>query len=235
MSNPQLNKVGKNWDITASRVYSNSNTNLTLDASGNASVFLKTNGTTKLTIDGAGLTTFGTLGSYNPSTNFFTATKFVGDLSGNATNVYVDNSSLSNITYYPTFASTFNSNVLLKADTDYTYNPSTNILSVPTINATSGFQKGATAIVSMVFGSISFSPSGSTTPTSYTITMPSGCDCFNLVSWNPVAGVNNYLTIYDWSLGPWSGPLAANQIRITAALGNGVHLENFEIRFYWRI
>lgn len=44
MSNPQLNKVGKNWDITASRVYSNSNTNLTLDASGNSSLFIKTNG-----------------------------------------------------------------------------------------------------------------------------------------------------------------------------------------------
>jgi len=177
MSNLKLTSSSQNWEISAARIY-NPNSSLTLDASGNYSLLLKTNGTNRLTIDGTGLITFGTLGSYNPSTN---------------------------------------------------------VLSAPTINATSEFQKGATAIVSMVFGSISFSPSGSTTPTSYTITMPSGCDCFNLVSWNPVAGVNNYLTIYDWSLGPWSGPLAANQIRITAALGNGVHLENFEIRFYWRI
>jgi len=54
MSNPQLNKIGKNWDITASRVYSNSNTNLTLDGSGNSNLILKTNGTTRINLDGAG-------------------------------------------------------------------------------------------------------------------------------------------------------------------------------------
>ena len=73
------------------------------------------------------------------------------------------------------------------------------------------------------------------TPASYIITMPSGCDNGTIVSWNPYAGVNNYLTIYDWSLGDWSGVLLPNQIRITAALGNGVHLQAFNIRFYWRI
>ena len=85
MSNPQLNKIVKNWDITASRVYSNPDTNLNLDASGNSSLILKTNGSNRLTINGAGLITFGTLGSYDTATNFFTGTKFVGDCSGNST------------------------------------------------------------------------------------------------------------------------------------------------------
>jgi hypothetical protein len=175
MSNLKLTSSSQNWEISGARIY-NPNSSLTLDASGNYSLLLKTNGTNRLTISGAGLITFGTLGSYNPSTN---------------------------------------------------------VLSAPTVNATTGFQKGATGIVSMVYGDISLT--ASTTITQYTLTMPSGCDCYNLVSWNPVAAVNNYLTIYNWSLGPWSGPLAANQMLITAALGNGVHLEPFTIRFYWRI
>lgn len=242
MSNLQLT-TEKNWNIFAERLY-NTNNSLTLDASGNYSLLLKTNGTNRLTIGGTGLITFGTSGTYNPSTDYFTATKFIGDLSGNAvsssisgntSNIYAASTPLLNASYYPTFVLAYDSYVGIRIDTDYTYNPSTNVLSVPTINATSGFQKGATGIVSMVYGDISFYVSGSTTITSYTLTMPSGCDCYNLVSWNPVAAINNYLTIYDWSLGPWSGPLAANQIRITASLGNGVHLENFTMRFYWRI
>jgi hypothetical protein len=133
MSNPQLNKVGKNWDITAARVYSNSNTNLTLDASGNSSLILKTNGTNRLTIDGAGLTTFGTLGSYDPATNFFTATKFVGDLSGNATNstsITITDTNTAG-TFYPTFVSAAGASQTLRADittTPLTYNPNTGML-----------------------------------------------------------------------------------------------------------
>jgi len=58
MSNPQFNKTGIDWDITASRVYSDSNKNLTLDASGNSSLILKTNGTSRLSIDSSGFSTF---------------------------------------------------------------------------------------------------------------------------------------------------------------------------------
>ena len=43
MSNSQFNKTGIDWDITAYKVYSNPNTNLTLDASGNASLYINTN------------------------------------------------------------------------------------------------------------------------------------------------------------------------------------------------
>jgi len=87
MSTSDFNTNNLNWKVYCSNIQTNSGQNLTLDASGNSSVVFKTNGTNRLTINQAGLITFGTLGSYDPSTNFFTATKFVGDLSGNTINI----------------------------------------------------------------------------------------------------------------------------------------------------
>jgi hypothetical protein len=144
MSNPQLNKVGKNWDITAARVYSNSNTNLTLDASGNSSLILKTNGTNRLTINGTGLITFGTLGSYNPATNSITATTFIGDLSGNATNstsITITDTNTAG-TFYPTFVSAAGASQTLRADittTPLTYNPNTGMLTTTQFTTTGSY------------------------------------------------------------------------------------------------
>jgi hypothetical protein len=43
-----------NWYVRASNIFSNYNTNLTLDASGNSNLILRTNGTTRINLDGAG-------------------------------------------------------------------------------------------------------------------------------------------------------------------------------------
>jgi hypothetical protein len=58
MSNPQLNSTAKSWDITASRVYSNTNSTLTLEASGSANLLLKTNTNTIIDADPIGNVTF---------------------------------------------------------------------------------------------------------------------------------------------------------------------------------
>lgn len=58
MSNAQLNSTLKSWDIIASRVYSATNTNLTLEAPGTANLFVKTNGNTIVTADSTGNATF---------------------------------------------------------------------------------------------------------------------------------------------------------------------------------
>ncbi len=219
-----------NWNLRVNNINSNLNTNLTLDASGSSSMIFNTNGTQRLAINSSGAWTVQGGMSYNNATNTLTASTF----SGTVTNINTINTT-TNASYYPAFVSATSGSNEIRADADLTYNPSTNILSTPIVNVTSTYQKSGTNIVSMNSGSISFFVSGSTTPTSYIITMPSGCDCFNLISWTPVAAINNFLTIYDWSVGPWSGVLNSNQIRITAALGNSVHLENFSIAFYWRI
>lgn len=59
MSNAQFNATNKSWDIIASRVYSATNTNLTLEASGpTANLLVKTNGSTIVTADPTGNVTF---------------------------------------------------------------------------------------------------------------------------------------------------------------------------------
>jgi hypothetical protein len=50
MSNLKLTSSSQNWEISAARIY-NPNSSLTLDASGNYSLLLKTNGTNRITID----------------------------------------------------------------------------------------------------------------------------------------------------------------------------------------
>ena len=222
-----------NWNLRVNNINSNTNTDLVVEGRGTGDVILKTNNVNRLTISDTGFQTFQGGMTYNNATNTLTATNFSGTTT-NANNVATTLSS-TNSSFYPTFVSTTSGNNPINVDTDLTYNPSTNSLNVVNINATNSYQKNGTTIVSMNYGTISFVVSGTTTPTSYNITMPAGCNCYNLISWTPVAAINNYLTIFDWSVGPWSGVLGTNQIRITAALGNGVHLEDFTIAFYWRI
>jgi len=114
----------KNFIIKTSKVYSDYLSNLTLDASGNSSLILKTNGTNRLTIDDVGLITFGTLGSYNPSTNTITATTFVGTLSGTATSataITITDSTTTAGTFYPTFVNSDGSGKSVRIDTNMTY------------------------------------------------------------------------------------------------------------------
>jgi hypothetical protein len=68
----------------------------------------------------------------------FTATTFVGDLSGNATNISATNTS-TNATFYPTFVSASGSGQTIGIDTTpqgLNYNPSTNMLNTKTFSAT---------------------------------------------------------------------------------------------------
>ena len=71
---------------------------------------------------------------YNPSTNYLTATKFIGDLSGNAvsaTNVAITDQPTTNTTYYLTFVTATTGNQPTYVDSStLTYNSSTNLLLV---------------------------------------------------------------------------------------------------------
>jgi len=72
--------------------------------------------------------------TYNPSTNYLTATKFIGDLSGNAvsaTNVAITDQPTTNTTYYLTFVTATSGNQPTYVDSStLTYNSSTNLLLV---------------------------------------------------------------------------------------------------------
>ena len=59
----------------------------------------------------------------------------------NATNVATTSSSV-NATFYPTFVDATSGNNAIEVDTDLTYNPSTNTLTVPNLVATSGISGG---------------------------------------------------------------------------------------------
>jgi len=78
---------------------------------------------------------------YNPSTNVLVATGgFAGNAStatdaDNATNITVAVST-ANQEFHPTFVSTTTGNLPPKVDTNFTYNPSTNVLTVPNITGT---------------------------------------------------------------------------------------------------
>jgi hypothetical protein len=54
MSTSDFNTNNLNWKVYASNIQTNVGQNLTLDASGNSSLLLRTNGKTRLTIDGTG-------------------------------------------------------------------------------------------------------------------------------------------------------------------------------------
>lgn len=220
---------GSLWSIRAYDISGNYNQKLLFDSSGNAIV--RTGNTDRLTINNTGAWTCQGGMTYNNSTNTLTATNFSGTAS-NSTNVNITSTN-TNATYYPTFVSTTTGNLPQLVDTELTYNPSTNLLTTPNINVSSNYQYGGVNLVRIVSGTVSqtFTASSAT----YLINMPTGCTCFNLVSFQPVAAINNILYIYDWAVGNWSGVQTTTQIRITAALGNGVHLEPFTLQFYWTI
>jgi hypothetical protein len=220
---------GSLWSIRAVDISGNYNQKLSLDSSGSA--VIRTGNTDRLTINSSGAWTCQGGMTYNNATNTLTASNFSGTAT-NATNVNITASS-TNTSFYPTFVSSTSGNLPPLVDTELTYNPSSNTLSVPNINVSSNIQYGGANLVRIVSGSISypFTP----VQTTHIITMPTGCTCFNLVSFQPVAAINNILYIYNWAVGNWSGVQNTNQIRITAQLGNSIHLENFTLQFYWTV
>lgn len=182
--------------------------------------------------------------TYTPSSSTLSATNFLGNLTGTSSNIDVTGTD-TKATFFPTFVSSFTgTNQTLRADSKsaLTYNPSSSTLSTTTLSCTTlsatnvsstNFTSGASTLVKMV--SVTAAYTFSNTPTFYVLNMPSPVSVFNLISFQPVTGVNNTLIIYEWRLGEWSGVQNSNQIGMYAGLGNGVHLEPFTIRFLYSV
>lgn len=95
------------------------------------------------------------------------------------------------------------------------------------------YKKSSTTLSSIAFADISVSAQqGENT---YLLNLPAGVDYNNFVSITPVVGVNNYLMITGFALGFWSGVQTNTQIRVRCFLGNGVHLDPFALRVYYRV
>jgi hypothetical protein len=109
----------------------------------------------------------------------------------------------------------------------------TGTLSSPTINATTKYQKNGTDIASIAYADITVSAQAG--ENTYLLNLPAGVDMDNFVSITPKNGVNNYLMVTGVALGDWSGVQTSNQIRVRCFLGNGVHLDPFILRVYYRV
>lgn len=109
----------------------------------------------------------------------------------------------------------------------------TGTLSSPTINATTKYQKNGSDITSIAYSDITVSAQAA--ENTYLLNLPAGVTNANFVSITPVSGVNNYLMITGFALGDWSGVQTSSQIRVRCFLGNGVHLEAFTLRVYYRV
>jgi hypothetical protein len=106
----------------------------------------------------------------------------------------------------------------------------TGTVAASTINSTN-YQQGGNAGSIVRYGDVGVT--FTTTPTAFLVNMPSGCNVSNMIACHPTTGVNNTVTVTSIRYGDWSGIQSPTQIQITGSLGNGVHLEQFTVRFYW--
>jgi len=232
---------GSLWSIRLAEVRGNNGQKIVLHSDGR--MIISSENVDLVTISSSGELTFhgGVHGSvhggmtYNNQTNTLAASTFRGDLAGtstNTTNIAVNPSS-TDASFYPTFVSTTTGNLPPLVDTQLSYNPSSNTLTVPNINVSSTIQSGEISLVKIVSGTVTHT--FSSTQKVEIITMPTGCTCHNLVSFQPVAAVNNILYIYNWALGVWGDVQTQNQLRVTAQLGNSSSTAPFTIKFYWTV
>jgi hypothetical protein len=219
--------------IRLSEVRGNNGQKIVIHSDG--SMIIRTGDTDRVTISSSGeLTVHGGM-TYNNVSNTLTATTFSGDLSGTSTNTINIgvNPSSTDAPFYPIFVSTTTGNLPSLVDTQLSYNPSSNTLTVPNINVSSNIESGSSSLVKIVSGTRTHLFTA--TQAVYTLTMPEGCTCYNLVSFQPVSGGNNILYIYNWAVGIWNGIQSQNQIKVTAQLGNNSNIEPFTIKFYWTV
>lgn len=219
--------------IRLSEVRGNNGQKIVIHSDG--SMIIRTGDTDRITISSSGeLTVHGGM-TYNNQTNTLAARTFRGDLSGTSTNTIniAVNPSSTDASLYPIFVSTTTGNLPALVDTQLSYNPSSNTLTVPNINVSSTIQSGSSSLVKIVSGTISHLFTA--TQAVHTLTMPEGCTCYNLVSFQPVSGGNNILYIYNWAVGIWSGIQNQNQIKVTAQLGNNANSDPFTLKFYWTV
>ena len=232
---------GSLWSIRLAEVRGNNGQKIVLHSDGR--MIISSENVDLVTISSSGELTFhgGVHGSvhggmtYNNQTNTLAASTFRGDLAGtstNTTNIAVNPSSTDD-SFYPTFVSTTTGNLPPLVDTQLSYNPSSNTLTVPNINVSSTIQSGEISLVKIVSGTVTHT--FSSTQKVETINMPAGCTCYNMVSFQPVSGGDNILYIYNWAVGIWNGVLSEKQIRVTAQLGNSSSTAPFTIKFYWTV
>ena len=107
----------------------------------------------------------------------------------------------------------------------------TGTVSASTVNS-SNYQQGGNA-GSIVRSGYSAAVVFATGGTSALITMPAGCTIYNMIACHPVTGVNNTVEVTSIRYGDWSGVQTTNQVRMTGYLGNGVHIEAFNVIFFW--
>jgi hypothetical protein len=95
------------------------------------------------------------------------------------------------------------------------------------------YKKGSTTLSTIKFDDITVSAQQA--ENTYLLNLPAGVNVDNFVSITPTSGVNNYLMITGFALGAWSGIQTTTQIRVRCFLGNGVHLDAFTLRVYYRV
>jgi hypothetical protein len=93
------------------------------------------------------------------------------------------------------------------------------------------YKKSSTTLVAV--GETSMTVSASSSEAWYTLTLPAGVTRNNFISMAPVTGVNNNLYITGFGFGDWT--LGVNQIAVRCFLGNGVHLDPYAIRVFYRV
>lgn len=221
------------WNMRLDEIIGNYNQKISLDSDGN--IIVRTGNAKRITVSSSGDVTIEGGLNYNSETNILTVKTFNGDLAGTSTNAanIVVNPSSGDASFYPTFVSTTTGNLPPLVDTQLSYNPSSNTLTVPNINVSSTIQSGSSSLVKIVSGTVIYNFSSQ--QTTHIITMPTGCTCFNLVSFQPVTTGNNILHIYNWAVGVWNGIQNQNQLRITAQLANSNNSDPVTLRFYWTI
>lgn len=221
------------WNMRLDEIIGNYNQKISLDSDGN--IIVRTGNAKRITVSSSGDVTIEGGLNYNSETNILTVKTFNGDLAGTSTNAanIVVNPSSGDASFYPTFVSTTTGNLPPLVDTQLSYNPSSNTLTVPNINVSSTIQSGSSSLVKIVSGTVIYNFSSQ--QTTHIITMPTGCTCFNLVSFQPVTTGNNILHIYNWAVGVWNGIQTQNEVKITAQLANSNNSDPVTLRFYWTI
>ncbi len=108
-------------------VHGQNNANIIVEGKGTGDIILKTNNIDRITVNDTGVINFQGGASYNNTTNTFTATNFTGLAS--TSSAVATNFEQTNAVRYPCFK-TSSGQVQDWIDTNLTYNPSTNIMSM---------------------------------------------------------------------------------------------------------
>jgi hypothetical protein len=109
-----------------------------------------------------------------------------------------------------------------------------NVTNAGFANATGGFQKNGTTIVSMAYGDVTIT--GLTTSfQNKQFTLPNGITFDFVVAIVPIQASNDILYVDSIGLGTWSGVQISTQATISVRLGNAVAATQGAVRVFYRI